>query len=176
MKKMMMLVVAAMMMSATAVAQDDNGQKGEKPKFDKTEIVQRRTDGFAKRYGLDDKQKTKLLKLNTEYADKLPMGGPRHGMRPGGPRFRGDSLQARPQRPQNGGQPQMGEPRPDGAQMNGQRPDREQMKANMEAYDKQLKKILTDEQYKKYESDRSKMRKGRPEGQPREKSETEVKD
>lgn len=179
MRKMMMMMIAAMMMSATAMAQDANEQQGQRPKFDKTEMIQRRTNGFAQRYGLNDKQKTKLLQLNTEYADKLPMmAGSRRGGRRGGQGLGKDSLQARPQRPQNGGQRRADgqRPRPEGVRRDGQRPDMKQMRENMEAYDKQLKKILTDDQYKKYESDRSKMRQTRSQGQADRQKNSEEKD
>lgn len=62
---------------------------------DKSEIIQKRTDRMAERYGLDENQAKALLELNKQYADKMFMGG-----RPGrgnGPRraISGDSVSMR---------------------------------------------------------------------------------
>lgn len=144
MKKMMMAIAAMMVISTASMAQDNNEKKQAPRKMDRTEMVKHRTDRMVKEYGLDEAQAQKLLELNTAYADKMPrMGGPR----PGGPR------------PQ--GQPDAKQ-KVDGttgatAQQPAERPSREQMEArraemmkNTEAYQAELKKILTDEQYNKF--------------------------
>ena len=140
MRRILMAAVAALMLSAQAMAQT-NETEGAKPKIDKTEMLKRHTDRMAKTYGLDEAQTAKLLQLNTIYAGKFgPMGRP--GM---GPR-----------------RPGMG--RPEGGEgtdsVRRRRPSREdmekhmkEMRANMEAYNKELKGIMTSEQYAKYEAD-----------------------
>ena len=122
--------------------------------MDKTEMAKMRTERMTQELGLNDKQQEQLLKLNTEFADKMPMRGPRgprHGQ--GGHHGR----QGSPQKPdidaQTGASPQAGAP-----DMKRERPSQEQMEArhkemqaNREAYQNELKKILTEEQMAKYQ-------------------------
>ena len=82
MKKVMLTMVAVLMMSATAMAQDNNGQR-QRRHMDKAEMVKMQTERMVKDYGLDEAQQAKLLELNTQFAGKLQMGGPRG---PRGPR------------------------------------------------------------------------------------------
>lgn len=153
MKKIMIAMAAAILMSTTALAQDEKKQ-GNRPerKFDKTEMVKKRTDDAVKKYGLNDKQAKELLDLNTKYADKM---GPRRGHHgPRGPRPEG-----RPMPPRDGQQ---------GAREGGKRPeltaeqkaqmeaDRKQHEETMKAYDDELQKIMTAEQYKQYKEDMQK--------------------
>ena len=149
MKKMILALVAVMTMTA-AQAQGDNKQgKGER-KFDKTEMIKKRTDDAVKKYGLSEEQAAKLLQLNTKYADKM---GPGRGGR-GGRGMR---------------------PRPDfnGNQQQGQRPElTEEMKQKMESmrkeqqetmaqYDAELQTIMSADQFKAYKADAEKrMREG----------------
>lgn len=112
---------------------------------DKSEIIQKRTDRMAERYGLDENQKKELLELNKQYADKMFMGG-RHG-RGNRPRraIGGDSLSMRK--------------RPDKAQIEEMM---KKMKATREAYNNGLKKIMNDSQFSKYEEEQKKMMQRRP--------------
>lgn len=138
MKKMILTMAVALMISGSVFAQSENAKRQTPPS--KEQIAERMTEGMVKHYGLNDTQKTALLKLNKEYAEKMPMrmgrpGGPR-GQRPSGEGFRPDSTQQR------------------------QRPSKEEMDKRMEemkkvrdAYDSELKKILTDDQYKQYQTD-----------------------
>lgn len=150
MKKTAMAFAAMIFMSTAAMAQNNGGQRPER-QFDRAEMMKRQAEQMVSTYGLNQEQAEKLEKLNTEYADKLPFmggmgmrGGRGGGQRPGGGGGFGN-------RPNGGGN--MGAP-------NGQRPSREQMeermkemRANQEAYNGELKKIMTEEQYKKYEAD-----------------------
>ena len=143
MKQLLMTIVAAVMFSSAAMAQDQ--EKGKK----KEEMAKHRTEKMVKDYDLNDKQAAKLLELNTKYADKMrPHRGP-HG--PHGPHG-----------------------------MKGQRPEppTKEMKAEMEkkraemekeqkAYDAELQKILTPDQYKLYQHDMQKHRKGGPRPGPK---------
>ena len=97
---------------------------------DKSEIIQKRTDRMAERYGLDENQAKALLELNKQYADKMFMGG-----RPGrgnGPRraISGDSVSMRK--------------RPDKSQIEEMM---KKMTETREAYNNSLKKIMNDSQF-----------------------------
>ena len=146
-----MTMIAAVLISGTAMAQDDQ-KRPERPRMDKKEMTQKRTDRMVKQYGLNSKQAKQLQTLNLNYADKMgphamgprPAGGPRP------PRQGGKGEQMAPQgKPQKG---QMGEPT-------------EEMKKRFakheetrKAYNAELKKIMTAEQYSKYEADEAKHR------------------
>ena len=155
MKQLLMTIVAAVMFSSAAMAQDQ--EKGKK----KEEMAKHRTEKMVKDYDLNESQAAKLLELNTKYADKMrPHRGPRgphgpHGMK---------------------GQ----RPEPPKGDMQGQRPEppTKEMKAEMEkkraemekeqkAYDAELQKILTPDQYKLYQHDMQKHRKGGPRPGPK---------
>ena len=134
MKQIIMTLAAALFISSIALAQEKNDNR-------KQEMIKHRTERTVKEYNLNDKQAKQLLELNTKYADMMrPMhrhGGPgHHGMRG--------------QRPEP--------PKGDTKEMH------EKMKKDMKAYDEELQKILTPEQYKNYKSDMEKRRKEGPRG------------
>lgn len=134
MKQIIMTLAAALFISSTALAQEKNDNR-------KQEMIKHRTERTVKEYNLNDKQAKQLLELNTKYADMMrPMhrhGGPgHHGMRG--------------QRPEP--------PKGDTKEMH------EKMKKDMKAYDEELQKILTPEQYKNYKSDMEKRRIEGPRG------------
>ena len=144
MKKLVMAVMATMMLASTAMAQETNGK--ERKQMTKTEMIQQRTDGMVKRYSLSQEQAAKLLELNTQYADKLPgrgFGGPRMG-RP----HDGKGKVARPDSVGKGPRKERMNP--------------EEMKKTMQAYESELKSILTEDQFKAYQEDRQKMMQHRP--------------
>jgi hypothetical protein len=135
------------LLSGAAFAQDNNGQRPQGQRPDRTEMIKNRTDETVKKYGLNETQAKQLLELNTKFMSR--MGGPRGGARRGGQRGgarqgdngqrpeRRDTTQAR--RPQG--------PRGMGGQMG--------------EYQQELKKILTEEQYKAYQADmQERMRQG----------------
>ncbi len=130
MKKIMMTLAVALMLSGAVFAQRSN-KNGERPTQE--QIAQRMTERMASTYGLTDAQKTKVLALNKKYAGKLPMGGFR-----GGRGARGSQQTA-----QTGATQQA----PSSEE---QQKRRQEMKANREAYQKELKAIFTDAQYQKY--------------------------
>ena len=134
MKQIIMTLSAALFISSIALAQEKNDNR-------KQEMIKHRTERTVKEYNLNDKQAKQLLELNTKYADMMrPMhrhGGPgHHGMRG--------------QRPEP--------PKGDTKEMH------EKMEKDMKAYDEELQKILTPEQYKNYKSDMEKRRKEGPRG------------
>lgn len=147
------LVSAMLLTMATPTFAQDDVQQRRRP--DPAQMAERMTEQMVSRYGLDDTQKASLLALNKEYAGKMPM----MGGRPGGPGMRGP----------RGGGPGM---RPDSTKTDmqqRQRPSKEEMEkmrkemdANREAYNAGVKKIMTDDQYKKYTEDQANMRQRGP--------------
>ena len=154
-----MITIVSVALSLQVTAQD-NGQNGPR-QFDQNEMIQRRTESTASRYGLDDSQKAKLLELNKKYADVMPMMGPRGGgpgrmggMRPGQGNQNDNNVQGDNQnsRPREGMRP--GGPGPGRGNGPGRfRPDPEKM----QQYETELQSIMTPEQYAKYQEDRKAM-------------------
>ena len=155
MKQTILTLIALLALTTSVMAQDD---KQEHKRPSKEEMIALSTDRMAERYGLDEDQKAKLLNLNTQYADSIRLGGGR------GPRG------------------QFGRPGGDhkpGLKPQAERPTREEIQAQQQkqreqylAYDKELKQILTPEQYNKYREDRKQLvqrggaiKQGRPRGQ-----------
>jgi hypothetical protein len=162
MKKIVLAIVAVITMSATVMAQEENKPMRDHQRPDMKEMVKQRTSETVKTYGLNEAQAAQLLELNLQYADKIrPMGGPNHrggrnGHRPHMNRNgkqQGDTLQAQRQ-------PQ----RPSREEMEKRR---EEMMKNMDAYNAELQKIMTEDQFKAYQADIQKRMKNGPRG-PRE--------
>ena len=144
MKKLMMIAVMAVALSLNANAQQENPQMGQR--MDRSEMIKLRTEAIAKQYGLDEAQQEKLLELNKQYPEAMP----RMGMR--GPRRRPPRMR------QGGGQPGQGFGRgggPRGPRGGFRMPDPE----TMEKYNAQLKEIMTEEQFNKYQADQEEARK-----------------
>ena len=157
MKQKMMTMIAAVLICAAATAQDKQADKRPEKKFDKQEMIRHRTNEDVKRYGLNDKQAADLLELNTKYADK--MGGPRHHHHHG--KKGGKGPDATPQEPKGDKQPPKdGKKRPEltpeqKAKFDAERKERE---ANRQAYESELKKIMTSEQFESWQADQKKHR------------------
>jgi len=160
MKKIVLTMIAAMAMSLSAMAQD--APQGPR-QFNPEQMTKMRTDAVVQKYGLNEEQAKKLLDLNTRFAGKIrPMGmgqrGPRGGQ--GGQRMQGD----RNDRPQRMAPDSL---RANGHRGGGQRGNggfnREEMQKNMEAYNNELKTILTSEQFEAYQKDEQERRQ-RPNG------------
>jgi Spy/CpxP family protein refolding chaperone len=146
MKKMMMTLLAAVVVSTAAVAQDKDDNKSPQDNNRKQEMVKHRTDRLVKDYQLNDQQARQLQELNTKYADKMRPHHPHHhgphgmkGQRPEPPK--GDKKGERPEPPK------------------GDRQDRrKEMDETMKAYEAELQKIMTPEQFKKYQADMQQRR------------------
>lgn len=154
MKKIILGLMAAMTIGATAMAQSQVA--------DRSEMIQKRTESVAKKYGLSDEQKQKLLELNTKYADIM---GPSMRMR--GKRGNGGAMRQRPgsnfgARPENGDSAALGRFRLSEEQRARIDERRKQMKEQREAYNKELQAIMSDEQYKSYTADMEKLLQRRP--------------
>ncbi len=154
MKKIILGLMAAMTIGTTAMAQSQVA--------DRSEMIQKRTESVAKKYGLSDEQKQKLLELNTKYADIM---GPSMRMR--GNRGNGGAMRQRPglnfgARPENGDSAALGRFRLSEEQRARLDERRKQMNEQREAYNKELQAIMSDEQYKSYTADMEKLLQRRP--------------
>lgn len=147
MKKNIIALVAVAMMATTAMAQNDsiNKRQMRERKFDPTEMVKKRTEGTATRYGLDEAQKAKLLELNTKYAKSM-MGPRMQPRRPGGM----NRPQGRPERDS------VNRPEPNEEMKAKMEERRKKMEEDMAAYNKELQSIMTADQYKSYQADMQK--------------------
>ena len=145
MKRMTLTLMAALLIATSAMAQEEKNEARQPRKFDKTEMVKHRTNETVSRYKLSDKQAKQLLELNTKYADKMGPRGPHHPGHPGHP---GAGRPPMPPKDAKANRPPM--PPKDDSKM---KEHRKEMEKNMKAYDAELKKIMTAEQYKSYQDD-----------------------
>ena len=144
MKKILFTLAAAFMMSGAAFAQGNGG--GQRPQLDREQMIKMRTDRTVEQYKLNDEQAKQLLELNTKYADTLTGFGGRGRGQGGHPRMGGQ------------GGPGGGFGQGGGGQMTPeQQAQREEMRKQREestkAYNAELERILTPEQYKQYQED-----------------------
>ncbi len=146
MKKVLVMIAVALSVTMTANAQSENDRQSQRQRGNKTEMIQKQTDRMVERYGLNEDQAQQLLKLNTSYDGKIM------GM-PGGRGPRRDGQQQSPMRRDS-----TEHQRPSKEQMETMR---KEMSAKMDAYKAEVKKIMTDEQYAKYEADLKQFRPGR---------------
>jgi len=138
MKKLGMILAASLMVCATAVAQNNNRQAPPK-QGNKTEMRQDCTQQMVKDLGLNDSQAQKIKALNEKYAKKMgPQGACCQGQNKNGKNAK-DNKECKQQGKQ-GNPPQLTDAQ------------KKEMKSNREAYEKELKKILSDSQYKTYQS------------------------
>lgn len=145
MKKMIFTMMAAVMVSTSAMAQEAQNDQRPERKLDKAEMVKHRTDETVSRYKLNDKQAKQLLELNTKYADKMGPRGPRH-------HHHGAGRPPMPPKDMKGERP---EPPKDDNKMKERH---QEMEATMKAYDAELQKIMTSDQFKIYQEDQKKFR------------------
>ena len=152
MRKLMM--ISLLMISMMTLAQEGNSQP-QRRKFDTAEAAKMMTDRMVKEYGLNDVQAAQVKDLNEKYAGKIRMGVPRRP-RPGqdGPRPDSKVDGTTGATAQNGAQPDGQRQRPSREQMESRM---KEMKAQKEAYDSELKQILSEEQFSKYEADQKRI-------------------
>ena len=161
MKRIVMMMAATVLMSTAAMAQGNNGQR---PQIDRTEMIKQRTDQMVEKYKLNETQAKQLLELNTKNADLMGRG---MGMgRMGGQGGRRGGGQGAPQMGGGQGAPQMGG---GGFQMTDEmraqfEEMRKQREENQKKYDAELEKILTPEQFKSYQKDMEEQRAQRGRG------------
>ena len=171
MKKVFMTLIAAAMMTAV-MAQDNNGAQQRGPRMNRAEMIEKRTQQMAEKYGLSAEQTEKLKALNEKQLGNMGRGN--RGEQ-GGQRQRpqadsqtdGQTGATAQQNPQANGQrqrPQMGQR---GNGQGGQRGGRGFRGGfDMTKYNEELKAILTPEQYSAYEADMAKMREARQSRRP----------
>ncbi len=160
------MTLAAMLLVANVVMAQDTKACRQMPS--KADMAKHRTEMMAKKYNLDDKQKAKLLELNTKYADQFgPMRGRRPGAQPQGcckkqeqgcancakakaneekdccKAQKADCKQAKAQK-----RPELTEEQKTEMQKR-----RQEMQTKREAYVNELKSILNEEQLKQFNSD-----------------------
>ena len=144
MKKILMTMVALLTMTAAVAQNNGNGER----RFQRP-TPEDMTNRMADQLKLDDKQKAKVLDLNKEYENVLMGGmGRGFGRGQGGP---GAGFQGG----QQGQRPELTEEQR--AEM------QKQMQQRMEKrqeYEKKLKEILTDDQFKTYQ-EQQQQRRGR---------------
>ena len=125
--------------SVTVAAQSENGN-GQRPRFNREEMIKSRTEMMVKKYGLNEEQAAQLQALNEKQMPQ--MRAPRNGQK----QEKADSTSQRPRR--------------EGKNADGQGRRREGPQRmggfDMEAYNAELQKIMTPEQYKAYQEDMSK--------------------
>ena len=161
MKKTILTLAVALFLGSTANAQD-NQDRPQRPRMDRQELTQRRTDMMVKQYGLNDQQAKQLLELNTEFAKKMgpgsfgprPAGGPRPRRNFNGERPNGAVDSMRPPMPQ-GFNGQNGRPNMSNEEMQKRRAQREE---TQKAYQAELQKIMTAEQFSQYQADEANRR------------------
>lgn len=174
MKKLLIAIMATFMLSTVAMAQDVNTQG---KRFNGKEMIQKRTDRMVKQYGLSNDQAEKLLKLNTDFAANwqgragfkggMKNGfhgkrGMRGGMKRGGMGMKGcancDSCAMCSK--DSTAIAKMKETR---MAKQKERADKfkagmAKVKSNMDEYNTKLKGIMTDEQFAKYQDNKSKFK------------------
>lgn len=143
MKKIVMTMIALLTMTAAVAQNNGNGER----RFQRP-TPEDQTNRMAEQLKLDDKQKAKVLDLNKEYENVL-MGGMGRGF------GRGQGGPGGFQNGQQGQRPELTEEQR--AEM------QKQMQQRMEKrqeYEKKLKEILTDDQFKTYQ-EQQQQRRGR---------------
>lgn len=151
MKKTVLIMALALVSVMGMSAQDQ--QKGEqRPRPNRSEMMEQRTNRMAERYNLSDSQKQKLSDLNKKYADKMMPPRPRGGMNGGAQAGRG-MRQGRPDGVTSASAQSQPKQNTDEAKR------KKEMEATHKAYEKELKGIFTKDQWKAYQKDR----KNRPE-------------
>lgn len=165
MKKIVLLAVALVTMTQVQAEnrKDRNLQVNVEKQFDRRHHkdgnpVEFVTERMAKELNLNDAQKAQVLDLNTRYAD-IFRHPKHHGQKPprggNGCCCKGDQKPPQMDNGQASAAPD-GEKKPMDKKPNldKKKPDMKAMKEKREAYDKELKTILTEDQYKLYQKQR----------------------
>lgn len=160
MKKTLLIAAAALMLCIGAHAQTDSksGNSEQRQKPDATQMAQNRTDRMVKKYGLNDTQAADLLTLNKKYAGKMGPGAGRPGENKSSESETTSAKTSKSRKASKSGKAstttsssneRSGRPELTDAQ-------KKEMQTNRSEYEAELKKILTDEQYKSYQEDSKK--------------------
>ena len=154
MKTKLFAFIAAMMVSTSMMAQGtvrESGIRTDRAPRDKATMIKEYTEKMTKDYELTEEQAAQVLELNTKYAEKLPWFGHRMRRPEGGPRLREGAPIAREDGatpPEGDRGPKIERQRPTEAQFQARRAE---MDANVKEYNAELEKIMTPEQFAKYQ-------------------------
>lgn len=169
----MLALSAAFVLSSGAFAQDCCKKKAGANASDNTDMAKKRTEKMAERYGLNDEQKAKVLQINTEFFAKY---GKKHGCcknkgeqkscdgKSGATTQAGEKAKSSDAKDAKKCDKRVGDTcSKDGKKCDkkqegcgnkcGDEKSKEQIKADVAKYKADLKKVLTKEQYEKYEND-----------------------
>lgn len=146
------LIMALALVSVMGMSAQDKQQGEQRPRPNRSEMIEQRTNRMVERYNLSDKQKQELLELNKKYADKMMPPRPRGGMNGGAQAGRG-MRQGRPDGVTSASA--QAQPKKDSEATKRKK----EMETTHKAYEKALKGIMTKDQWKAYQKDR----KNRPE-------------
>lgn len=160
MRKSIIVMAAALMLSVCAMAQGFPQGPGPRGGFDEAQMAQMRTDRMVQQLGLNETQAAQLLELNKKYPMSAMMGGP------GGRRPRqenvdngaNDDTKAAKKEKKNKKNKKDKEAKPEEQPADPQ--------AVMEAYENELKGILTEDQFKQYQENKNRRPQGRGPGGP----------
>ena len=176
MKKTLLIAAAALSLSVAAAAQGF-GQRPQGGRPDEATMIKMRTERMTQQLGLNEEQSTKLLELNQKYPNAMfggpgvpgGPGGPGMGRPPRGPRpdenvAQGNDKDEKAANPKkNKKRDKKRDKKPDAgrddARMN-------EFQTNREAYEAELKQILTEEQFKTWQESRIQRQQGRGPGGP----------
>ena len=159
MKTKLFAFIAAMMVSTSMMAQGtvrESGIRTDRAPRDKATMIKEYTEKMTMDYELTEEQVAQVLDLNTKYAEKLPMFNRRMRRPEGGPRLREGAPVAREDgTPIEGDRgPKIERQRPTEAQIQARRAE---METNMKEYNAELEKIMTPEQFAKYQENLKRM-------------------
>ena len=135
MKKLILTLLVTCSFAVLNAQTENNDNKQHRRGGNPAEMVEKRTQDMVKKYALSAEQAEKVKALNEKY---MKRGKPQRDMKGGD----------KPQCPQKDGNVGKG---------NGKRGPRD-MRPNMEEYNKELKLIMNDDQYKAYTADMEKKR------------------
>ena len=139
MKKLILTLLVTCSFAVLNAQTENNDNKQHRRGGNPAEMVEKRTQDMVKKYALSAEQAEKMKALNEKY---MKRGKPQRDMKGGD----------KPQCPQKDGN--VGKGNGNG---NGKRGPRG-MRPNMEEYNKELKLIMNDDQYKAYTADMEKKR------------------
>lgn len=150
MKRISILMIALLMIGGMAMAQGH--RKGGNRKMDPKAHAERMTERMVKEYSLNDTQKRQLLEANQALVEKMGSRkeGAKRDMKQGNKEKCTQGTDSCCSKKEGREAPKMA--KEDREKMH------KEMKASREAYDAQLKKIMTNEQYDAYASKKAERR------------------
>ena len=168
MKKVIIITAAALLFSIGAMAQfpggGPGGPGGGMP--DEAQMAEMRTQWMARQLGLDEAQTAKVLELNKKYPMSMmrPGGGPGMG-RPSRNPQEEQKVEADPNADPKAAK-KAAKKAKKAKKQEEQAKAADDAQATMEAYENELKEILTEDQFKTYQENKNRRPQGRGPGGP----------